>query len=112
MQNTEVRKAAMEAGTALMALVPASAVRTIVMPIILKGIVPKENWMCKLGGLRLLDQLSERLPASVSASLPEVVPALTETMADAKPQVKVCHTGSQSPLCPCTSKATDCMRKD
>lgn len=81
--------AADKAGKAVIAIVAAAAIRKTIMPILLKGIAPKENWQSKLGGLALLDVLVQRAPAAVSASLPEIVPAMAEIMSDAKPQVKV-----------------------
>ena len=88
-QTLAVRAAAHKAGKALVAIVATQAFRGLVMPVLLKGIAPKENWQSKLGGLALLDLLTQRAPAAVSACLPEIVPAMTEIMADAKPQVKV-----------------------
>ena len=84
-----MRTAAEKAGKALIAIVSEQGIRHVIMPIILKGIAPKENWQSKLGGLALVDQLIKRAPLAVSACLPEIVPAMPETMADAKPQVKV-----------------------
>lgn len=84
-----VREAAEKAGQALFAIISPQAIRNTVIPMLLRGIAPKENWQSKLGGLSLLDVLIKRAPKAVSASLPELVPAMTEIMADAKPQVKV-----------------------
>ena len=72
-----------------MAIVSEPSVRANVMPLLLTGMAPRQNWQTKLCANNLFISLCERYPEAVAQCLPEVVPAVAQIMNDAKPQVKV-----------------------
>ena len=90
MQAAEVRAAADTTGVAIMAIVSEPSVKANVMPLLLNGMAPRQNWQTKLAANNLFVSLTERYPEAVAMCLPEVVPAIAQIMNDAKPQVKVC----------------------
>ena len=46
-------------------------------------------WQTKIAALGCLGSLTARAPDQMSAVLPDIIPAVTAIMGDAKPQVKV-----------------------
>ena len=84
-----MRDAADATGTALMAIVSKPSIRRNTMPLLLGGMAPKQSWQTKLAAMTMFQSLAERFPVAVAASLPEIVPAMTLIVNDAKPQVKV-----------------------
>ena len=84
-----MRTAADAAGVAIMAITSEPAIKSNVMPLLLNAMAPRQNWQTKLAANVLFVSLTERFPEGVAQSLPEVVPAISQIMNDAKPQVKV-----------------------
>ena len=72
-----------------MAIVSEPSVKANVMPLLLNGMAPRQNWQTKMAANTLFVSLTERYPEAVAMCLPEVVPAIAQIMNDAKPQVKV-----------------------
>ena len=61
----------------------------VVLPDLLAALDTKKNWQTKVAALQALGALKGRAPAQMSTCLPDIIPAMTAIMGDAKPQVKV-----------------------
>ena len=61
----------------------------VVLPDLLAALDTKKNWQTKVAALQALGSLKGRAPAQMSTCLPNIIPAMTAIMSDAKPQVKV-----------------------
>ncbi len=61
----------------------------IILPDLLAALDTKKVWQTKTAALASLGQLTARAPDQVSVCLPDIIPAITAIMGDAKPQVKV-----------------------
>ena len=61
----------------------------VVLPDLLAALDTKKNWQTKVAALQALGSLKGRAPAQMSTCLPDIIPAMTAIMGDAKPQVKV-----------------------
>jgi len=59
-----------------------------VLPALFDGMLQARNWQTKTLSLVLLAGLAKTAPNQIAASLSDIVPRLTDTMADAKEQVK------------------------
>lgn len=69
----------------------------VAMPDFLAALDTKKNWQTKNAALASLGELTKRCPEQVSKCLPDIIPAISAVMGDAKPQVKVCFCLIQTP---------------
>ena len=83
-----VAAAADEAVKAFVQLMNPQAVR-VVLPNLLAALDTKKNWQTKIAALQALSELCKRAPLQTNVCLPDIIPAVTSIMGDAKPQVKV-----------------------
>ena len=83
-----VAAAADEAIKAFVQLMNPQAVR-VVLPNLLAALDTKKNWQTKIASLNALSELCKRAPIQTAVCLPDMIPAVTAIMGDAKPQVKV-----------------------
>ena len=83
-----VATAADEAAQAFVKLMNPQAVR-VVLPDLLAALDTKKNWQTKIAALQALSELCKRAPLQTNVCLPDIIPAVTSIMGDAKPQVKV-----------------------
>ena len=83
-----VAAAAEEAMKAFVQLMNPQAVR-VVLPNLLAALDTKKNWQTKIASLNALSELCKRAPIQTAVCLPDMIPAVTAIMGDAKPQVKV-----------------------
>ena len=97
LQSKAVATAAAEAATAVLANMNANAVR-LVLPMLFDAMSQKQKWQTKVGALQQLGALTKTAPAQMKLALPDIVPAVAGCFADAKPQVKVNISHSQSGL--------------
>ncbi|RKO91663.1 P-loop containing nucleoside triphosphate hydrolase protein [Blyttiomyces helicus] len=95
-KSAEVRSAGEAALEALLALPGRFAVK-LVVPILLEQLTNEKKWQSKVAALRFLGNLSGSFASQIAAALPEIIPAVSTTMWDTKPEVK--------------SAATDAMNK-
>lgn len=61
----------------------------VVLPDFLAALDTKKNWQTKTAALASLGELTKRAPDQVNKCLPDIIPAVSAIMGDAKPQVKV-----------------------
>ncbi len=88
MQVTPVREAASATRKAFTSLLNEQAIK-VVLPELLAALDTKKNWQTKNAALACLGELTKRCPSQVSKCLPDIIPAVSAVMGDAKPQVKV-----------------------
>eukprot|EP00842_Homolaphlyctis_polyrhiza_P003420 jgi/Hompol1/4079/HPOL_006910-RA len=93
-----VRDAAELAGNALMALPGRFAVKLLV-PVLLANLTNEKKWQTKIAALRFLGNLTKTSTSQVSRCLPEIIPSVSETMWDTKPEVKVAATECMTQVC-------------
>lgn len=82
-----VRAAAEAAAKALFAVINPYSTEDV-LPALFDGMAQARNWQTKVLALNLLAGMAKTAPTQIAASLSEIVPRLTDCMADAKEQVK------------------------
>ncbi|BFZ55607.1 translational activator of GCN4 [Savitreella phatthalungensis] len=88
----EVRKATQDAARILMATLSGYGV-SLILPILLRGL-GDSAWRSKKGSVELLGAMAYCSPRQLAASLPIVIPRLTEVLTDSHAQVR--NAGTQS----------------
>ncbi|KAF9924192.1 hypothetical protein BGZ67_009462, partial [Mortierella alpina] len=81
-----VRQAAEVASKAIMALPTRYAVR-LLLPVIFHAI-KESKWQSKIGAMDILSGLTQSAPQQISAALSDIIPIISETMWDSKPEVR------------------------
>ncbi|KAG2490532.1 hypothetical protein HYH03_010927 [Edaphochlamys debaryana] len=84
---TSVRGAADSACQALARLLHPEAVARS-LPAILAGTAPSRKWQSKEGAFKMISTLCETAPDAVQASLPDIVPVVSDGIVDARDEVK------------------------
>ena len=98
---TADKNAKTAADTAAKAVVRAAnpyAVKAI-LPILHNSIHASQKWQEKMVALQCIDILVESAPSQLSYRLPEIVPVLSESMWDTKPQVKKTSHATMTKVC-------------
>lgn len=62
---------------------------SVVLPHLLAALDTKKNWQTKIAALNAFSELCKHAPIQTNVCLPDIIPAVTAIMGDAKPQVKV-----------------------
>ncbi|KAI9681602.1 MAG: translational elongation factor EF-1 alpha [Trizodia sp. TS-e1964] len=84
---TSVKNAAQTAAIAIVKAVNANAVKALLPPII-NSILTAQKWPEKMTGLKCIEALIESAPAQLSLRVPDLIPVVSESMWDTKPEVK------------------------
>lgn len=100
-----VATAADVAVKAFVQLMNPQAVR-VVLPDLLAALDTKKNWQTKIAALQAFSELCKRAPLQTNVCLPDIIPAVTSIMGDAKPQVKVWHSACATVAAYCQSLCT------
>ncbi|KAI7899803.1 P-loop containing nucleoside triphosphate hydrolase protein [Cokeromyces recurvatus] len=100
-----VQEAAQVASRTLVDMIPPEATKAL-LPILLKGMGHgsgnSKKWQTKIGALKLLQRFTERAPEQIGECLPEIIPAVSDCLADTKKDVatiaekamlKICSVG-------------------
>ncbi|EIE22864.1 elongation factor EF-3 [Coccomyxa subellipsoidea C-169] len=95
---TPVREAASATRKAFTSLLNEQAIK-VVLPELLAALDTKKNWQTKNAALACLGELTKRCPSQVSKCLPDIIPAVSAVMGDAKPQVKTAATKAMKEVC-------------
>ena len=83
-----VRAAAEDAVDAIVTSSVSWAARRGIVPHLLEATDAKCQWTTKVCALRALGELSKNAPKQVAAAVPDIIPAASYAVSDAKPQVR------------------------
>ena len=95
---TTVKNAAQAASVAIVKAVNPNAVK-VVLPTIIKSILTAQKWPEKMTGLSCIEALVETAPAQLAYRVPELIPVVSESMWDTKPEVKKAAYGTMEKVC-------------
>jgi elongation factor 3 len=93
-----VKNAAQAAALAIVKAVNANAVKAVLPPII-KSILTAQKWQEKITGLTLIEALVVSAPAQLALRVPDLIPVVSESMWDTKPEVKKMAYGTMEKVC-------------
>jgi len=93
-----VKNAAQNAATSLIKAINANAVKAA-LPHIINSILTAQKWQEKITGLTLIETLVETSPAQLALRVPELIPVVSESMWDTKPEVKKMAYGTMEKVC-------------
>ncbi|EGF79103.1 hypothetical protein BATDEDRAFT_35572 [Batrachochytrium dendrobatidis JAM81] len=93
-----VREAAEVAASALMALPGRFSVKLLV-PVLLNNLSNEKKWQTKIAALKFLGNLTKTSATQVSRCLPEIIPAVSDSMWATKPEVKVAAHECMTQVC-------------
>jgi elongation factor 3 len=93
-----VKNAATAAALAIVKSVNANAVKAILPPII-KSILTAQKWQEKITGLSCVEALVASSPTQLALRVPELIPVVSESMWDTKPEVKKMAYGTMEKVC-------------
>lgn len=82
-----VKNAAQAAAVAVVRAINPNAVKAALPPII-SSILTAQKWQEKMAGLDCIDALVETAPAQLAYRVPDLIPVVSESMWDTKPEVK------------------------
>lgn len=93
-----VKNAAQAAALAIVKAINANAVKAVLPPII-KSILTAQKWQEKITGLTLIEALVVSAPAQLALRVPDLIPVVSESMWDTKPEVKKMAYGTMEKVC-------------
>ncbi|KAI9891469.1 MAG: translational elongation factor EF-1 alpha [Vezdaea aestivalis] len=93
-----VKNAGQVAAIAIVKAVSPNAVKAVLPPII-KSILTASKWAEKMTGLQCIEALVERSPAQLAFRVPDLIPVVSESMWDTKPEVKKYAYGTMEKVC-------------
>lgn len=95
---TPVKNAAQETALAIVKAVNANAVKAILPPII-NSILTAQKWQEKAAALTCIETLVDSAPIQLALRVPDLVPVVSESMWDTKPEVKKMAYGTMEKIC-------------
>ena len=95
---TPVKTAATAAALAIANALNAHAVKAVLPPII-KSITTAQKWQEKMAGLQCVEALIKSAPTELSFRVPDLIPVISESMWDTKPEVKKYAYGVMEKVC-------------
>jgi len=93
-----VKLAAQAASLAIVKAINANAVKAV-LPAIIKSILSAQKWAEKITGLQCIEALVESAPAQLAFRVPDLIPVVSESMWDTKPEVKKHAYGTMEKVC-------------
>ncbi|MCJ1309540.1 translational elongation factor EF-1 alpha [Agyrium rufum] len=93
-----VKVAAQAAALAIVKAINANAVKAV-LPAITKSITEAQKWPEKMCGLMCVESLVESAPAQLAFRVPDLVPVISSSMWDTKPEVKKHAYGTMEKIC-------------
>ncbi|KAL2066352.1 hypothetical protein VTL71DRAFT_2423 [Oculimacula yallundae] len=93
-----VRTAAENAALAIIKAVSANAVKAV-LPHIINSILTAQKWQEKITGLTLIEALVVSAPSQLAIRVPDLIPVVSESMWDTKPEVKKMAYGTMEKIC-------------
>lgn len=95
---TAVKTAAQAAALAIVKAINPNAVKAV-LPAIIKSILTAQKWQEKMTGLLCIEALVESAPAQLAYRVPDLIPVVSESMWDTKPEVKKAAYGTMEKVC-------------
>ena len=95
---TSVKTAAQAAALAIVKAVNAHAVKAVLPPII-NSLLRAQKWQEKMTALQCIEALVESAPAELAFRVPDLIPVVSESMWDTKPEVKKAAYGTMEKVC-------------
>jgi elongation factor 3 len=95
---TPVKTAAQAAALAIVKSANAHAVKAVLPPIV-KATLAAQKWQEKMSGLQCIEALVESAPTELAIRVPELIPVVSESMWDTKPEVKKAAYGTMEKVC-------------
>jgi elongation factor 3 len=93
-----VKNAAQETALSIVKAVNANAVKAVLPPII-SSILTAQKWPEKITGLSCVEALVVSAPAQLALRVPDLIPVVSESMWDTKPEVKKMAYGTMEKVC-------------
>lgn len=82
----------------IMASVKPNAIKTV-LPALLGAQDHKKGWQTKAGALNAIGDLATMAPKHLALNLPDIIPVVSGTISDAKPQVKTAAADTMGKVC-------------
>ncbi|EEA22506.1 translational elongation factor EF-1 alpha [Talaromyces marneffei ATCC 18224] len=95
---TNVKNAAQVAAIALVKAINPNATKAA-LPSIINSILSAQKWPEKMTGLQCIEALVETAPAQLAFLVPDLIPVVSESMWDTKPEVKKAAYGTMEKIC-------------
>ncbi|KAI9739323.1 MAG: translational elongation factor EF-1 alpha [Cirrosporium novae-zelandiae] len=95
---TPVKNAAQKASIAVVKAINANAVKAVLPPII-DSLRTAQKWPEKMTGLKCIEALVESAPTQLSYRVPDLIPVVSESMWDTKPEVKKAAYHTMEKVC-------------
>ncbi|GAM37481.1 hypothetical protein EIK77_006439 [Talaromyces pinophilus] len=95
---TNVKNAAQVAAISLVKAINPNATKAA-LPSIIKSILSAQKWPEKMTGLQCVEALVETAPAQLAFLVPDLIPVVSESMWDTKPEVKKAAYGTMEKIC-------------
>ncbi|KUL87021.1 hypothetical protein ZTR_05698 [Talaromyces verruculosus] len=95
---TNVKNAAQVAAISLVKAINPNATKAA-LPFIIKSILSAQKWPEKMTGLQCVEALVETAPAQLAFLVPDLIPVVSESMWDTKPEVKKAAYGTMEKIC-------------
>jgi elongation factor 3 len=93
-----VKNAATAAALAIVKATNANAVKAVLPPII-NSILTAQKWQEKITGLSCIEALVASCPLQLAYRVPDLIPVVSESMWDTKPEVKKMAYGTMEKVC-------------
>ena len=93
-----VKNAAQATALSIVKAVNANAVKAVLPPII-DSILKAQKWQEKITGLNCIEALVESSPVQLALRVPDLIPVVSESMWDTKPEVKKMAYGTMEKVC-------------
>ena len=95
---TPVKTAAQAAALAIVKAINPHAVKAV-LPAIINSILTAQKWQEKMTGLMCIEALVESAPTELAFRVPDLIPVVSESMWDTKPELKKAAYGTMEKVC-------------
>jgi len=95
---TPVKNAAQGAAIAIVKAINPNAVKSV-LPTIVNSILTSQKWQEKMAGLQCIEALVESAPIQLALRVPDLIPVVSESMWDTKPEIKKHAYGVMEKVC-------------
>ncbi|KAK2745657.1 translational elongation factor EF-1 alpha [Myotisia sp. PD_48] len=93
-----VKNLAQQAAIAIVKSINPNAVKAA-LPVIINSVLSAQKWQEKMTGLACIEALVETAPTQLATRVPDLIPVVSESMWDTKPEVKKAAYGTMEKVC-------------